>query len=62
MLTVLGYEDGKILISPHGFLAGRESTEEKKSIESYKQEYATFWSEQLGVGGDFDLKIEKEND
>ena len=58
----LGYEDGKILITPHGFIAGREPNEEKKSIENYKQENSTFWSEQLGVGGDFDLKIEKEND
>ena len=58
----LGYEDGKILITPHGFIAGREASEEKKSIDNYKQENATFWSEQLGVGGDFDLKIEKEND
>ena len=40
----------------------KDSEEEKKSIEKYKQENATFWSEQLGVGGDFDLKIEKEND
>ena len=35
---------------------------QKKTIEKYKQEHATFWSEQLGAGGDFDLKIEKEND
>ena len=34
----------------------------KDFIDKYKQENATFWSEQLGVGGDFDLKIEKEND
>ena len=58
----LGYEDGKILITPHGFVSGREQVEEKKSIEKYKQEYATFWSAQLGTGGEFDLKIEKEND
>ena len=58
----LGYEDGKILITPHGFVSGREPVEEKKSIEKYKLEHATFWSEQLGTGGDFDLKIEKEND
>jgi hypothetical protein len=56
----LGYEDGKILIAPHGFLAAREPSEEKKSIESYKKEHAEFWSQQLGVGGDFDLKEEKE--
>ena len=58
----LGYEDGKILITPHGFISGREASEEKKSIDNYKQEHATFWSEQLGSGGEFDLKIEKEND
>tara|TARA_R110000765_G_scaffold42347_1_gene89519 strand:+ start:437 stop:1441 length:1005 start_codon:yes stop_codon:yes gene_type:complete len=58
----LGYEDGKILITPHGFVSGREPIEEKKSIDNYKQEHATFWSEQLGTGGEFDLKIEKEND
>ena len=57
----LGYEDGKILITPHGFVSGREPVEEKKSIEKYKQEYATFWTSQLGSGGEFDLKIEKEN-
>ena len=56
----LGYEDGKILITPHGFISGRESSEEKKSIDIYKQEYATFWSEQLGVGGGFEIKEEKE--
>jgi len=58
----LGYEDGKILITPHGFISGREASEEKKSIDNYKQEHAIFWSEQLGSGGEFDLKIEKEND
>ena len=56
----LWYEDGKILISPHGFLAAREPAEEKKSIENYKKEYAEFWSSQLGMGGDFDVKEEKE--
>ena len=54
--------DGKILITPHGFLAGKEVTEEKKSIEKYKQEYASFWSEQLGVGGEFNTKEDKENE
>ena len=29
----------------------------------FKQEHATFWSEQLGVGGEFDTKEEeKENE
>ena len=55
----LGYEDGKILISPHGFLSGKEKVEEKKSIDKYKIEYAEYWSAQLGTGG-FDIKEEKE--
>ena len=29
-------------------------------IENYKKEYAEFWSSQLGIGGDFDVKEEKE--
>ena len=41
----LGYEDGKIIVTPHGFLAGKESTEEKKSIEIYKSEHAEYWKE-----------------
>jgi len=36
----LGYEDGKIIVTPHGFLAGKEAAEEKVSIENYKKEYA----------------------
>ena len=27
----LGYEDGKIIVTPHGFLAGKEASEEKAS-------------------------------
>ena len=56
----LGYEDGKILITPHGFIAGKESSEEKKSIDIYKSEYSSYWSEQLGANGGFEIKEEKE--
>ena len=56
----LGFEDGKIIITPHGFLPGKEATEEKASIEQYKKEYAEYWKEIIGVDGDFDLKTEKE--
>ena len=57
----LGYEDGKIIVTPHGFLAGKEAGEEKASIESYKKEYAEYWKDILGVGTlDFELKEEKE--
>ena len=56
----LGYEDGKILITPHGFLSGKEPSEEKKSIDIYKSEYSSYWSEQLGTNGGFEIKEEKE--
>ena len=54
----LGYEDGKIIVTPHGFLAGKDSAEEKESIESYKKEYASYWSTIIGTDGDFELKEE----
>ena len=56
----LGYEDGRIIVTPHGFLAGKDSTEEKSNIEKYKKEYADYWKEIIGTDGDFDLKEEKE--
>jgi hypothetical protein len=59
----LGYEDGKIIVTPHGFLAGKEAAEEKVSIENYKKEYADYWKDILGVTSlDFELKEEKEID
>ena len=57
----LGYEDGKIIVTPHGFLAGKEASEEKTSIEAYKKEYADYWKDIIGSDGDFDLKEEKED-
>ena len=55
----LGYEDGKILITPHGFLSGRDKPIEKKSIDNYKEEHSEYWSQQLGTGGGFEIKEEK---
>jgi hypothetical protein len=55
----LGYDDGKIIITPHGFLAGKDSAEEKSNIEKYKKEYAEYWKDIIGVDGEFDLKEEK---
>jgi len=57
----LGYEDGKILVTPHGFLAGKDAAEEKTSIEQYKKDYSDFWGDQLGVGGDFVLEETTED-
>lgn len=56
----LGYEDGRILVTPHGFLAGKDSTEEKKSIEKYKSEQSEYWKNTIGIGSDFSLVEEKE--
>ena len=56
----LGYEDGKIMVTAHGFLAGKDSAEEKKSVEQYKSEHASFWKNQLGVESDFDLDFKSE--
>jgi len=56
----LGYADGKIIVTPHGFIAGKESTEEKKSIEKYKSEQSEYWKEVIGVEGDFKLEEEKK--
>jgi hypothetical protein len=45
----LGYEDGRILVTSHGFMPGRDDVEEKKSIEDYKKISGDYISERLGV-------------
>jgi hypothetical protein len=57
----LGYDDGKIIVTPHGFIGGKEASEEKTSLEKYKKEYADYWKDIIGTDGDFDLKEEKED-
>ena len=54
----LGYEDGKILVTAHGFLAGKDPAEEKKSIEGYKAEQSDYWKDIIGTGGEFRLEEE----
>jgi hypothetical protein len=58
----LGDEDGKIIVTPHGFLAGKDAAEEKVSIEQYKKENAEYWKEIIGADGDFSLFEEKESE
>jgi hypothetical protein len=58
-ISGLGYDDGKIIVTPHGFISGKDPAEEKVSIEKYKKEYSEYWKNVLGVDGDFDLKEEK---
>ena len=45
----LGYEDGKIVITAHGFMAGKDKAEKDKSIAEYKKTAAGYISEKLGV-------------
>lgn len=45
----LGYEDGRILVTPHGFMHGRDDSEEKKSIEEFKKEHGDYISSMLQV-------------
>ncbi len=54
----LGYEDGKILVTPHGFLKGKDSSEEKKSIEIYKSANSEYWKKIIGSSGDYNLAVE----
>lgn len=56
----MGYEDGKILVTAHGFMPGKDSTDEKKSVEQYKSENASYWKGMLGIDGDFNISIEEE--
>lgn len=58
----LGYEDGKILVTAHGFMKGKDAAEEKKSVEEYKSENSDFWKKQLGIDGDFSISIEVDED
>ena len=58
----IGFADGKIMVTPHGFMKAKEASEEKASIENYKKEYAEYWKDILGVSSiDFELKEEKED-
>ena len=55
----LGYEDGRILVTAHGFLAGKDSAEEKKSIEKYKSEHSDYWKDMvIGDRGKSDFKLD----
>jgi len=56
----LGYEDGKILVTAHGFMHGRDPSGEKKSIEDYKKSAADYITERLGVKLDDDVQIVME--
>jgi len=56
----MGYEDGRILVTAHGFLSGKDSAEEKKSLEKYKADNAPYWKTMLGIEGEFGLSVDGE--
>jgi hypothetical protein len=58
----LGYDDGKIIITPHGFLSGRTPEDEKENTEQYKKEYSHYWKDILGGEGDIILTDKEEDD
>lgn len=45
----LGYEDGKILVTAHDFMKGKDDAEKKQSLEDYKKEHSDYISKILGV-------------
>jgi hypothetical protein len=45
-------------VTPHGFLKGKDQTEEKKSVLDYKTQNAEYWSKLIGSEGDYNLAVE----
>lgn len=45
----LGYEDGKILVTAHDFMKGKDDAEKKESLELYKKDHGDYISKMLGV-------------
>jgi len=52
----LGYVDGRVIVTPHGFLK-----DDKTEIDRYKKEHSDYWKLILGEG-DFDVVAEGKND
>jgi hypothetical protein len=42
-------------------LHGKDASEEKTSIETYKKEHADYWKEILGSGGEYKLEEDVES-
>ena len=53
----LGFEDGKIIITPHDFI-----TDTPNAIKKYKDTHNEYWMNILDVDGDFELIDEDETD
>ena len=48
-ITPGGFEDGRILVTAHDFMRGKNDVEEKKSLEDYKRDYSDYIGTQLKV-------------
>ena len=55
----LGYEDGRILLTAHGFLAGKDALRKKNLSKSTKVENSEYWKDIIGTGSDFKLEEEE---
>jgi len=60
----IGYQDGKIVVTPHDFIE-----DDKKYIDKYKDEYSDYWMDMFIKGGleevkegdeEFDVEVSKE--
>lgn len=60
----LGYEDGRILVTSHGFMRGKDETEEKASLDTYKRENGDYISKVMGVSVTdiYDVKVVTEEE
>ena len=52
----LGYEDGRILVTPHGFLAGKDSAEEKSLLKNISQNIRNIGKTLLDWDSDYKLE------
>lgn len=43
----LGYQDGKIIVTPHGYI-----DDTKQALDEYKKEYSSYWNEVLSGEGE----------
>lgn len=50
----ISYSDGKIISTPHGFIAAT-----KDALDEYKKEHLSYFKEMLGGDGDFELKMKE---
>lgn len=66
----IAFSDGKIMVTPHGFMNARDNDEEKKSRETYVKEnlayiseiYTRAFNDKISDASELDFKIESSGD